>query len=1202
MKHYYPLIIIITVLFSFNSSAAVRPVAAEVEKMHNLNVAFRNYELFVNAHPIGESLQRSLTEGTEAELLPGKLGSLVAQANDAISVSIPFEGSTITVDLVRTNIFTDDFTVLTGNNDPQHYTPGVYYRGIIHGNPNSISSFSFFNNQVYGIISDDVHGNVVIGKLNMPGNLVNYVIYSAHNLTKHFDNFCHTTENYRPFVRAQNPGTGSNTVLTTKCARIYYEIDFTLFNDNNSDVTTTTNWITAIHNNVQTLYANDNISVAFSQCYIWTTNDPYQGANSTDQLITFRATRTSFNGDVAELVARDGGFGGLGYLDVLCTSQPYCYADVDFTFSTVPTYSWTVEVMTHEIGHNLGSPHTHNCGWPVGALDDCYATEGGCPPGPTPSNGGTIMSYCHLSSYINFNNGFGPYPRDTIIYAVNHAACLGSSCAVCMTPAHDACASAANLVISSNCVRTAGNLCGSTQSIPPITCNGFTAAHGYDVWYKITPAQTPININCISGTSTNVVIGFYSGACGAMTLVDCSDATGTGGTETLSETVTTGTTYYIRVYDHNSATVGTDFSICVSENCLGSTNNSCASATALTIGSSCSYTNGDLCAATQSQNPSQCSGYTAQTAYDLWYAITPNQPTVQITASSGANTDLILGIYSGTCGNLNLIRCIDTTGAGGIEQFTVTLTPGNTYYLRLYDWDGNQYGTDFGICAKYICTIPNAATAAAATPSSFCAGDSTTISLTGTLSAGASWHWYSGTCGGTAVGIGSTLRVAPPTTRSYFVRAENGSCFSTCKAVTVSVTQIPNAANSASANPSSVCAGGSTALTVSGTLTNGAGWFWYADSCGGAVINSGATVNVNPTGTTTYYVRAQNGSCYSACVSTPVTISAAPNDPASMSATNDSICPGDSTTLSVNGTLSAGATWHWYSASCGSADIGSGNSITITPNSTSTYYVRAVNGTCYSNCVSKNIYRYASPGTPNSAGPSVSICDDASVTLNVNGTLGGGSTWKWYADSCGGTNTGTGTSITVTPDSSTTYYVRAENAGCQSSCVTATVILYPALNTPPVSIINDTASVTGTFNAYQWYYSATGISYSAAGSTQEIPATANGFYFVDVIDSNGCSINSDTLHFITSGMQETYVGNLFSIYPNPVSNILNIESKDRSANEFTCSLYDATGKLVYTKTVTGHKATLNLAAFAAGIYDLVIVSNNRLLTQKLLKN
>ena len=136
----------------------------------------------------------------------------------------------------------------------------------------------------------------------------------------------------------------------------------------------------------------------------------------------------NFNGDIAHLITRDNeGNGGLAYVDVLCNSNlAVAYSNIGSNYSNFPNYSWTVEVFTHEMGHNLGSPHTHNCSWSGGPIDNCYTPEGNCSSGPTPTNGGTIMSYCHLSSIgINFENGFGPLPGNKIRAEVSNALCLG---------------------------------------------------------------------------------------------------------------------------------------------------------------------------------------------------------------------------------------------------------------------------------------------------------------------------------------------------------------------------------------------------------------------------------------------------------------------------------------------------------------------------------------------------------------------------------------------------------------------------------------------------------------------------------------------------------------------------------------------------------------------------------------------------------
>src|SRR5690606_31001667 len=60
------------------------------------------------------------------------------------------------------------------------------------------------------------------------------------------------------------------------------------------------------------------------------------------------------------------------------------------------------------------------------AIDGCYTTEGGCSNPGIPSGGGTIMSYCHLTSAgINFSLGFGTQPGNVMRNRVSASGCLG---------------------------------------------------------------------------------------------------------------------------------------------------------------------------------------------------------------------------------------------------------------------------------------------------------------------------------------------------------------------------------------------------------------------------------------------------------------------------------------------------------------------------------------------------------------------------------------------------------------------------------------------------------------------------------------------------------------------------------------------------------------------------------------------------------
>ncbi len=246
---------------------------------------------------------------------------------------------------------------------------------------------------------------------------------------RHFPTGCYTDDD-----SPQQSGLEVNSVVSPQGCRvvqIYFEADYKLFQEKGSSVQNTVNYVTALFNQVALLYANEQINVQLSQIKVWNAPDPYIPFTSIGSVLNkFRTDLNgTFNGNLAHLLTTRSLGGGIAYVDVLCFKNYACgVSAIQTTFKNVPIYSWSVEVITHELGHNFGSWHTHSCNWPLGALDNCYPPEGTCNPGATPVNGGTIMSYCHLTQYgINFNNGFGTIPGNWIRQKYNNATCLNGS-------------------------------------------------------------------------------------------------------------------------------------------------------------------------------------------------------------------------------------------------------------------------------------------------------------------------------------------------------------------------------------------------------------------------------------------------------------------------------------------------------------------------------------------------------------------------------------------------------------------------------------------------------------------------------------------------------------------------------------------------------------------------------------------------------
>jgi len=61
-------------------------------------------------------------------------------------------------------------------------------------------------------------------------------------------------------------------------------------------------------------------------------------------------------------------------------------------------FTWDIFVIAHEMGHNIGAPHTHNCYWnpPVDTCQIQSDNTDACLTTGKRTRPGTIMSYCHL--------------------------------------------------------------------------------------------------------------------------------------------------------------------------------------------------------------------------------------------------------------------------------------------------------------------------------------------------------------------------------------------------------------------------------------------------------------------------------------------------------------------------------------------------------------------------------------------------------------------------------------------------------------------------------------------------------------------------------------------------------------------------------------------------------------------------------------
>lgn len=104
-------------------------------------------------------------------------------------------------------------------------------------------------------------------------------------------------------------------------------------------------------------------------------------------------------------------------------------------------------------------------------------------------------------------------------------------------------------------------------------------------------------------------------------------------------------------------------------------------------------------------------------------------------------------------------------------------------------------------------------------------------------------------------------------------------------------------------------------------------------------------------------------------------------------------------------------------------------------------------------------------------------------------------------------------------------------------------------------------------------------------------ATRDGFYFDDL---TFVAFNDDTLD-----VSDTTFSSAFSLYPNPISNVLHIRTALAS---YSTSIYNVLGQQVYTTKQQQGNATLDYTSFKSGIYFVRIESDRESAVFKVVKS
>jgi len=254
-------------------------------------------------------------------------------------------------------------------------------------------------------------------------------------------------------------------------------------------------------------------------------------------------------------------------------------------------------------------------------------------------------------------------------------------------------------------------------------------------------------------------------------------------------------------------------------------------------------------------------------------------------------------------------------------------------------------------------------------------------------------------------------------------------------------------------NNLSVCSGGSTMLFVN----NFGNTFWYDSPNGGAILGTGTSFNTGVLNANkAFYVQNDSSSfCTLTRLAIQVTLKAAPT--AAVSPQTQTICPGNSVTLTASG----GGTYTW------SNSLGSGSVKSVSPATATTYTVTVTGANSCTSTASSTVSVGAIP-TAAISPATVTVCIGSSASL----TASGGTSYTW--SNSGGNNA----QAIFSPTTNTTYTVTVTNADNCSATASrlVTVNANPLINSVTATAdticagttTSLTANATGTSLSYLW--------------------------------------------------------------------------------------------------------------------------------------
>jgi len=435
-------------------------------------------------------------------------------------------------------------------------------------------------------------------------------------------------------------------------------------------------------------------------------------------------TASSANGCLTFRFRSDGSVNAPGWVaNVTCAPIPTCPKPTAVAISTITqtgaTISWT----------EIGTATT----WEVLIL------PAGSPPPTAGSTGIITTTNPYIATGLSSGTQYIVYVRS--ICGPSDISLWSNVRSFTTLIANDECANATVAPVNptTTCTQTvSGTVVGATASSQPNACGG---TDDDDVWFQFTATSTThtINFNNVTGSTTDLFHVLYSGTCGSLTQLYCSDPN----TSTANNLVP-GQTYFIRVYTWTATANQTSaFTLCIGTpvpppSCITNTpaGNTCAQATPIcNLNGYCGNTSASYTSNSWAQLTTEFCGSLENNSFLTFVASSSTISLDVWVTSSQDNLGIQIMIFgAATCGSGPVTEYLcwspGNVPAGSTNLTATGLTPGQAYYVMIDGFAGDV--CDYVIGANTGIQTPVAINTSTSTTSpTICLGQTATLNATG---------------------------------------------------------------------------------------------------------------------------------------------------------------------------------------------------------------------------------------------------------------------------------------------------------------------------------------------------------------------------------------------------------------------------------------------------------------------------------------